>query len=340
MSSRHSPQLGLFAGEYTRTAREQGVFESRARELSACEPIAQTLDPRVRMGTSSWSFSGWAGLVYSAERSASELAREGLREYVEHPLLRTVGIDRGYYAAIPPADLQQYAEQTPEHFVFCTKAPEAITSPIVSKHRDPGNAGHFNEDFLNAARFVDEMVGPFLEHLGARTGPFILEFPPLPRDSRLQPEPFAEALDDFLSALPEGLQLAVELRDPALMTEAYARVLTRRGCAHVYNYWSRMPSITSQLRAISLTKQPFAVTRLLLRPGTQYQTQREKFAPFDALVEPDLTMRDEVCDVVEAATRAGLESFVLVNNKAEGSSPRTVRAIAERLNARALRSAR
>ncbi|WP_204320593.1 hypothetical protein, partial [Klebsiella pneumoniae] len=58
----------------------------------------------LRIGTSSWSYPGWDGLVYAGEYSDSMLARKGLAAYAQHPLLRTVSIDRGFYAPIPLAD--------------------------------------------------------------------------------------------------------------------------------------------------------------------------------------------------------------------------------------------
>src|SRR5687767_7510687 len=78
--------------------------------------IAARLPPGLHLGTSSWSFPGWHGIVYSARRSTDELAREGLVEYVRHPLLTTVGIDRSFYAPVPASDFVRYAAQLPEGF--------------------------------------------------------------------------------------------------------------------------------------------------------------------------------------------------------------------------------
>ena len=68
--------------------------ESVARVHEEARRIADELPDGIRFGTSSWSFPGWAGLVYTGRRSQTDLAREGLREYATHPLLTTVGIDR------------------------------------------------------------------------------------------------------------------------------------------------------------------------------------------------------------------------------------------------------
>ena len=62
--------------------------------------------------------------------SATALGREGLRHYARHPLLRTVGIDRSYYAPIPLDDLRAYADQLPAGFRCCLKAPAAVTSRV------------------------------------------------------------------------------------------------------------------------------------------------------------------------------------------------------------------
>ena len=89
-------QLSLFESEPT---RGEGAALERAH--AEAREVAEHLPADVYFGTSSWSFPGWAGIVYSRERTTSDLARNGLREYAQHPLLKTVGIDRSYYAPVP-----------------------------------------------------------------------------------------------------------------------------------------------------------------------------------------------------------------------------------------------
>src|SRR5262245_22514049 len=62
--------------------------------------LAAKLPPRLRLGTSSWTFEGWQGLVYRRAYTKASFQRDSLAEYVEHPLFRTVGIDSTYYT--PP----------------------------------------------------------------------------------------------------------------------------------------------------------------------------------------------------------------------------------------------
>ena len=52
-------------------------------------------------------------------------------------------------------------------------------------------------------------------------------------------------------------------------------------------------------------------------------------APFDALVDVDPRMRSEVVDLARESVRLGRPAFLLVNNKAEGCAPLTIKFLAE-----------
>lgn len=289
--------------------------------------IASHLPDEVRFGTSSWSFPGWKGIVYSGATSATTIARDGLRQYARHPLLRTVGIDRSYYAPVPVEDLRRYADQLPDGFRACAKAPASVTSTTIG----PPGSDTPNPDFMSVARLIEDQLLPFSTGFSDHTGPFILEFPPFGRYSRIDPEHFLARLDRFLEQLPRDFEYAVELRDQRLLTPEYFAILKRHRIGHTYNYWSAMPGLMSQARVVLPEDLPFAVIRLLLRPGTRYEDQRERFQPFNALVAPDASMRQEVVDLSDRVLTRGRKLWVLVNNKAEGSSPLSIMELAKRV---------
>jgi uncharacterized protein YecE (DUF72 family) len=329
-----SDQLGLFgpdrrakrsaAGGSARWPIRGSALEQRYERFRV---LATSLPASLHMGTSSWSFPGWAGIVYGSRRSAAALSKEGLREYARHPLLRTVGIDRSYDAPIPDAELVEYAASLPDDFPCCAKAPAAVTSPTL---RERGRSRP-NPDFLSVARFEREILEPFGRQFAQHAGPIILQFSPSSNRDTVDAVAFIESLDCFLDQLPRDFRYAVELRDRWVLTETYRRTLARHGAAHVYNYWSAMPMPGVQARMLKPENQPFVMVRLLLRPGTWYEDQRHVFAPFNALVEPDEAMRREVVEIVRRGVNAGRSVFLLVTNKAEGSSPLTIEALAERL---------
>jgi uncharacterized protein YecE (DUF72 family) len=301
-----------------------------AERLHRLVSLAARLPPHVRFGTSSWSFPGWAGLVFPPGMSESELARNGLAHYARHPLMRTVGIDRSYYAPLSGEQLKRYSQQLPEQFPCCAKAPQMFTSSASLSH-DRSRRGQPNANFLDARKFLDVVATPFLKEFADHLGPTVLQFAPTAPDQRLPEEEFAQRLDAFLCEMPAGLPVAVELRDRRLLTRSYLDVLASRGAAHTYSYWTDMPMIEDQMRRIpvDVSSAPFVVVRLMLRPGTRYATRRRDFAPFDQILDPDPEMRRQVLDLVKAAGAAHKTAFVLVNNKAEGSAPLTIEALAQ-----------
>jgi len=101
----------------------------------------------------------------------------------------------------------------------------------------------------------------------------------------------------------------------------------------VINYWTRMPTVGEQLDIPGVLTAPFVVTRLMLPPGARYDDNKESFAPFDRIVKPQPQMRADVLNLVRACVKQGRDLFIIVNNKAEGSSPLTIRALADAVGA-------
>ncbi|WP_437878684.1 DUF72 domain-containing protein [Sorangium sp. So ce513] len=313
------------------------VYEDAAR-------VAARLPRGVLLGTSSWSFPGWQGIVYARRRSTEELARDGLAEYARHPLLTTVGIDRSFYAPIPDSDYRRYAAQLPAGFRCVSKALHAVVSQTL-QHRaqapadddEAQGAGRArvepNPDFLSVPLFLSRVAAPLLSTFRDHAGPVLLELPPVGAAHRLPPRAFFERLDAFLGALPRELTYAVEIRERAYLTGEYREILAARGVAHTYSYFRSMPTPGAQAGVVPVANAPFALVRLLLKPGRRYETEKQRFHPFNRVVEPDPAMRAEVARIVCEAASLGMQSFVLVNNKAEGSAPLTVRAIAEEVAA-------
>ena len=175
------------------------------------------------------------------------------------------------------------------------------------------------------------MLQPLALAFRDHTGPIILEFPPFARSLQLEPAAFVDRLDRFLGALPGDFEYAVELRDRRLLTKEYHSALRAHGVAHTYNYWSAMPMPADQASVAPPEDLPFTIVRLLLKPGTWYEDQREIFRPFNRIVQPDETMRRQVVDLAHRSLKRQKRVYVLVNNKAEGSSPLTVIELAKRL---------
>lgn len=318
----------------SRDFRQLPLFEPpkpKSPPRAALESLAARLPGHVRLGTSSWTFEGWHGLVYQrGYTNMREFVQESLREYASWPLFGTVGVDRSYYEPLSVDDLAHYAKMLPEGFRCVMKVWSRVTTRVFPDHPRFGDmAGRPNPDFLDPDLFSAAVAGPVLEAFADHAGPMVLQLPPAP--GPVDPRELEARLSGFLSEVPAELEYAVELRDRRLFTDGYLGVLREHGASHVFNHWSAMPPLGEQLAREGSMPGPVVVVRLLLPPGARYEELKDEYAPFDRIVAPDETMRQATVDLCRAAGDRGYDVFVIVNNKAEGCSPLTVHALAERL---------
>lgn len=328
-----APAAGV--GSPPKGARHDGPIEPASPRLE----LPQALLPyraQLRLGTSSWAFAGWQGLVYAAtERPCTEmrLSREGLRAYSAHPLLGAVGIDRGFYAPIDRTDHAHYAAQVPEGFRFLVKAPGQVTDAM---RRDAnGRVREPNEGFLDPGFAIERFVAPAVEGLGTRLGTLLFQFSPLPAATIADAPAWIARLGRFLDALPRALPAgagyAVELRDPALLTPRLVDRLRDAGVAYCLGLHDRMPPVERQLRAQARLHPggpgPL-VARWSLHRGIGYEAARRRYAPFRTLLDSDPATREPLAQAAAEALLAGQPVTVIANNKAEGSAPLTLAALA------------
>jgi len=308
-------QLSLFGGPPPGVV---GPAEVPA-EIAA---LARELPADVRLGTSSWSFPGWQGIVYDRAVTAGRLARHGLTAYASHPLLRAVGIDRTYYAPLTAAEFAAYAADVPESFRFLVKGAGQCTTPY--RRAEGGGAFEANELFLDGGFANDQVVGPFVEGLGARAGPLVFQFPPLGARIRKEPARFAERLGTFLEALPRGPLYAVELRDRELFGDEYVAALRAAGARHCLNVHPRMPPVAEQRQRTAALGDGPLVVRWMLHSGLEYEQAVERYEPFSRLVDEDPDSRVALAELCVSQIVRRQPVVIVANNKAEGSAPLTI----------------
>ncbi|MEM9193732.1 MAG: DUF72 domain-containing protein [Myxococcota bacterium] len=317
---RERDQLDLFGAPGAEAPAE---YPPHLRALSAALPTG------IRLGTSSWTFPGWKGIVYRRRyRSQKQFLHESLAEYGRYPLFRTVGIDRSYYAPVAEEDFDHYRRQLPDGFECIGKVWSELTMRRFPNHPRYGDrAGLPNPEFLDSKVFERQVADPWLRGLRDRAGPLVVEVAPAPGPA--ESEAFVDRLDAFLGAASKHLKISVELREPGLLTEDYFAVLRSHRATHVFNHWGRMPTIGEQLELPGALVGPFVVARLLIPPGRDYEDQKVAFAPFDRIADPQPRMRREAVALMDVAVKSDYPIYMTVSNKVEGCSPRTVEALAE-----------
>ncbi|MEK7379807.1 MAG: DUF72 domain-containing protein, partial [Gemmatimonadota bacterium] len=119
--------------------------------------------------------------------------------------------------------------------------------------------------------------------------------------------------------------------NPEFLTSTYLAVLRAHNVAHVFNSWSRLPPIGTQLDLEGTVTADFIVSRALLRPGRMYSEAVEAFQPYDRVREVNPELRSDLVRLAETAVALRIPAYLIVNNRAEGNAPHTIAAVARQL---------
>ena len=298
------------------------------------DDLAELARQRVFLGTSSWKYPGWCGTVYDEARylwrgkfAKSRFDKNCLGQYAE--TFKTVSVDATYYALPSRKLLDVLVSQVPPDFRFGFKVSDAITAkrtPNLPRFRD--GAGKLNPRFLDPTLFAEGFLRP-LESMRQRVGMLIFEFSHFSADDFARGRDFVSPLDAFLEAVPKGWPYGIELRNGAWLDPEYFACLARHGVAHVFNAWTKMPTVTQQMALPDSRPHPALVgARFLLARGRLYHNAISGFEPFDRIKE----VNEEARAAADALIMEGMrtpqrQTYIFVNNRLEGSAPWTIKAL-------------
>ncbi|MCS4511865.1 DUF72 domain-containing protein [Xylophilus ampelinus] len=333
------------ATEAPRPKAKRGAEVGPATPDAAVHALAEAMPAQLRLGTSSWNYPGWAGMVWEAVYPESVLSQRGIGAYAKHPLFRTVSLDRAFYRALTASQFADLAARVPASFRFVVKAPAMVTDALV--RAEDGRGMQSNPGFLSAELAVQDFAVPALDGLGDRLGALVFQLSPLPLRMLDTLPSVLEKLRAMLAALPalrpiaSDAVVAVEVRDPewigGIHGPAFVQVLKDTGATFCLGLHAKMPAIAEQLHMLrALWPGPLVCRWNLnrLHGGYGYEEAEKLYQPFDRMVDPDPDTRAALAKVAAATALAGHPVYVTVSNKAEGSAPQTVRLLAQAIRDR------
>jgi len=294
------------------------------------EKVALLARSGIYVGTSSWKYEGWLGLIYSRERymtrgklSRAKFESTCLAEYAD--TFKTVCADAGYYQFPSRKMLDGYFSQVPSDFKLSIKVTEDITvKQFPNLPRYGRRAGQINERFLDADLFITSFLGPLTPYR-EQVGTLFFEFSPFHHGDWERGREFVAHLDAFLCKLPKGWNYSVEIRNESFLHPDYFKALRQNGVAHAFNSWSWMPPVSEQLRMIGSETAEFTSARFLLKPGRNYEQSVKTFQPYTEIKEPYQGARDALVKLLTSARPGRTKRrYVYVNNRLEGCAPKTI----------------
>lgn len=304
--------------------REQ--IQAKAAELAA---------QGVYVGTSSWKYRGWQGMLYDEARyvyrgkfAESRFEKNCLSEYAE--VFKTVCVDAAYYTFPRREYLQGLADQVPDDFRFGFKVTDAVTlKKYPNLARFGAKAGRPNPDFLNADLFTTAFLKP-CEEIRHKVGVLMFEFSRFFSGDYEHGRDFLADLDRFLGQLPQGWPYAVEMRNHHWLQPVYFACLAKHKVTHVFNSWDAMPAVSEQMAlAGSRTHPDLVAARFLLKPGRKYEAAVKAFAPYDRTQEVNAEARQAGADLIKEgkANAKKRKTLIFVNNRLEGNALETIAAM-------------
>jgi uncharacterized protein YecE (DUF72 family) len=288
----------------------------------------------VFIGTSSWKYPGWRGLLYDEARytwrgkfAMSRFEKNCLSEYAE--VFKTVCVDAAYYTFPSVRYLEGLAAQTPPDFQFGFKVTDEITlKKYPNLPRFGQRAGQPNEHFLHAEVFERGFLQP-CESIRSRVGVLIFEFSRFFPTDYEHGRQFVADLDAFLAKLPSGWPYAIEMRNKHWLQREYFDCLARHDVAHVYNSWTEMPPVSEQMAlAGSGTNPKLMAARFLLKPGRSFENAVKTFEPYDKTKEVNDEARQSGARLIKEGKKSvNRKTFIFVNNRLEGNALQTIHAM-------------
>ncbi len=285
----------------------------------------------LRIGTCSWKYDSWRGLVYEPEKRYRP--DDYLPDYAKH--FTTVEIDQWFWSLFPsgarlpdPDAARRYAASVPDDFRFSVKAPNAITLTHSYAKQPKGSEHHANEP--NPHFLSVDLLNRFLETLApmhGKLGPILFQFEYLNKQKMPSLAAFLERLDAFFREAPGGFQYAIETRNPNYLKDEFLDFLRRRGlgCVLLDGYY--MPRIAEVAAQWDIRTAPFSIIRLL-GPG-RAEIEERTGGTWDAVVEPKNDGLKATADIILQNLDEDVETYVNVNNHYEGSAPLTIRRLLE-----------
>ncbi|HKS35563.1 MAG TPA: DUF72 domain-containing protein [Verrucomicrobiae bacterium] len=294
--------------------------------------VGRLAEQGIYVGTSSWKYAGWRGMLYDESRyvwhgrlSESRFEKLCLAEYAE--VFKTVSVDAAYYKFPDRSYLEGLVAQVPGDFRFALKVTDEITIKKFTRlPRFGPRAGKANGNFLNADLFVSDFLAP-CEPFRQSIGLLMFQFSHFYTEDFARGRDFVEALGDFLAKLPTGWPYGVEIRNRYFLKPEYFGTLARHGVVHIFNSWADMPPVDEQFGLPGSRTHPDLLSaRFQLRPGRKYEDAVKLFRPYDRVKDPYPEGRAAASKLIREGLRTGKKTrtFIYVNNRFEGNALETI----------------
>src|SRR5882724_5618315 len=213
----------------------------QATEVAAEPKIERPYSlPGILLGTSAFTANGWEGSFYPPGTKS----RDFLSFYATQ--FSTVEVDSTFYGCPSASTVNNWADRTPEDFIFSVKIPQVISHEKALVDCD----SEFEE-------FVKTM-----DILGPKLGPMVFQFPLFDRWKFPKQDSFLAVLIPFLKKLPTDHKFVIEIRNKTWLDARFADLLREYNVALALTDTSFVPRPWEMKEKFDLITADFAYVQV------------------------------------------------------------------------------
>jgi uncharacterized protein YecE (DUF72 family) len=267
------------------------------------------MDQALRIGTCSWNYDSWVGVVYDEPRSRSV---DYLADYAKKYNL--VEVDSWFYKLPTRHEVEEYAAAVPPSFEFVCKAPRDISLTHFQNDQASANPAYLSVDLYE--QFLES-----LDPIAGQIPAIILEFEYLNKKKMPGQAAFMDQLGAFIAAVPKRIPLAIECRNGPWLNKEWFQFLQQAGAMPVLSEKQFLPPIVDLgSKYMDLFGQMVVVWLL---GGDRKEIEERAGGQWDKIVEPKESLAF-IAGLINDLINSGRSVRVDVNNHFEGSAPETI----------------
>ena len=278
---------------------------------------------KIRLGTCSWKYDSWKGLVYS------ERAKENyLLEYSRH--YDTVEIDQWFWSlfgedkvSLPLQNVvEEYTRSVPADFKFTIKVPNSITlthfyrklktEPLV-----------LNPHFLSHDLF--ESFINLLTPMHDKIGLLMFQFEYLNKQKMSSQQEFLDKFGSFIEKCDPRFNIGIETRNPYYLNKSYFEFLKQKKIGHVFLQGYFMPDMADIYQKYwSLIS---GTTAIRLHGPGRSDIEEKSGGNWNKIYEPRDDELSRITKIIDELHSRNIDIYANINNHYEGSAPLTIEKI-------------
>lgn len=279
----------------------------------------------LKIGTCSWKYDSWRGLIYSDDPKINYL-----KEYSKH--YNMVEVDQWFWSLFGVKKInlpefhhvEAYRKSVDDNFKFSVKIPNSITlTHFYRKSKD--------EELKPNPHFISkELTSEFLktlEPLKENLGPLMFQFEYLNKQKMKSQQDFQIQFGNYVEKLDRNYQWGVEIRNPNYLNKTYFEFLKEYKLIPVFLQGYYMPSIIELIPKFIDQLEDTIVIRL--HGSDRKDIEERAGGKWDERIEPKDEELSKLVEIIAKLLDREVDIYLNVNNHYEGSAPLTINKIKE-----------